>query len=286
MSSASDELPSRSSSARGWYHHGGYVAAKMVGARRPPDFDASRRSTRRSCSPSSVRRRARRGGAAQRYGGDRPGAAGVREAARPAIELGHGRCAAARRRGPRRPFRLAYFKPASGLTPELIERYEKNRLTVTRQLPYEANSTKTLDLCLFVNGIPVATAELKNPITGQTRRARPSAVPHGPGPEEPAAASGDRALRRRHRGGVDDDPARRATGPGSCRSTVATRWVPGTRRTRTGIARRTCGSRCGSGTPGSTCCSGSCTSSRRPKGSKARPVVIFPGTTSGTPCGR
>jgi hypothetical protein len=65
-------------------------------------------------------------------------------------------------------FRLAYFKPASGLTPESIERYETNRLTVTRQLPYEANSTKTLDLCLFVNGIPVATAELKNPITGQT----------------------------------------------------------------------------------------------------------------------
>ncbi len=49
-----------------------------------------------------------------------------------------------------------------------------------------------------------------------------------------------------------------------------------TRRTRTAIARRTCGSRCGSGTPGSTCCSGSSTSSRPPKGSKARPVVIFP----------
>jgi type I restriction enzyme R subunit len=65
-------------------------------------------------------------------------------------------------------FRLAYFKPASGLTPELIARYDKNRLTVTRQLPYEADSTKTLDLCLFVNGIPVATAELKNPITGQS----------------------------------------------------------------------------------------------------------------------
>ena len=89
----------------------------------------------------------------------------------------------------------------------MIERYEKNRLTVTRQLPYEADSTKTLDLCLFVNGIPVATAELKNPLTGQTRRARPGAVPHGPGSEEPVAAAGGRALRRRHRGGVDDDPA-------------------------------------------------------------------------------
>jgi type I restriction enzyme R subunit len=64
-------------------------------------------------------------------------------------------------------FRLAFFRPASGLTPKLVERYGKNRLTVTRQLPYEPGSTKTLDLCLFVNGIPVATAELKNALTGQ-----------------------------------------------------------------------------------------------------------------------
>jgi type I restriction enzyme, R subunit len=64
--------------------------------------------------------------------------------------------------------RLAFFKPAHSLTPELTERYLANRLTVTRQLPYEAGATKTLDLCLFVNGIPVATAELKNPLTHQT----------------------------------------------------------------------------------------------------------------------
>ena len=64
--------------------------------------------------------------------------------------------------------RLAFFKPAHGLTPELTERYLANRLTVTRQLPYDAAATKTLDLCLFVNGIPVATAELKNPLTHQT----------------------------------------------------------------------------------------------------------------------
>jgi hypothetical protein len=42
--------------------------------------------------------------------------------------------------------RLAFFRPAHGLTPELVERYEQNRLTVTRQLPYEAGSTKTLDV--------------------------------------------------------------------------------------------------------------------------------------------
>ena len=63
--------------------------------------------------------------------------------------------------------RLAFFKPAHGLTPLLGERYAANRLTVTRQLPFDVGSTKTLDLCLFVNGLPVATAELKNEITGQ-----------------------------------------------------------------------------------------------------------------------
>jgi type I restriction enzyme R subunit len=64
--------------------------------------------------------------------------------------------------------RLAYFKPAHGLTPELVARYEANRLALVRQLAYGADETKTLDLALFLNGIPVATAELKNPITGQT----------------------------------------------------------------------------------------------------------------------
>jgi len=63
--------------------------------------------------------------------------------------------------------RLAYFRPAHGLTQDLVERYQANRLTVTRQLPYDGTG-KTLDLALFVNGIPVATAELKNHLTGQS----------------------------------------------------------------------------------------------------------------------
>jgi type I restriction enzyme R subunit len=63
---------------------------------------------------------------------------------------------------------LAYFKPAHGLTPELVEKYEANRVTVTRQLKYETGSEKSLDLGILVNGIPTATAELKNPLTGQT----------------------------------------------------------------------------------------------------------------------
>lgn len=64
--------------------------------------------------------------------------------------------------------RLAYFRPASGLNADLEARYQANRLTVTRQLPYEPSSSKTLDIGLFLNGIPVATAEIKNHLTGQT----------------------------------------------------------------------------------------------------------------------
>jgi type I restriction enzyme, R subunit len=63
--------------------------------------------------------------------------------------------------------RLAYFKPAHALTPELVARYKTNRLVLIRQLAFAADETKTIDLALLLNGIPVATAELKNPLTGQ-----------------------------------------------------------------------------------------------------------------------
>jgi type I restriction enzyme R subunit len=64
-------------------------------------------------------------------------------------------------------FNLAYFRPAHGLTQSLIERYNRNRLTVRRQVRYETGSTKTVDVMLLVNGLPVATAEIKNRLTGQ-----------------------------------------------------------------------------------------------------------------------
>lgn len=65
--------------------------------------------------------------------------------------------------------RLSYFRPAHTLADDALVRYEQNRLSVTRQLAYsERDHGKELDLVLFVNGVPVATAELKNPLTGQT----------------------------------------------------------------------------------------------------------------------
>ncbi|HVT63692.1 MAG TPA: type I restriction endonuclease [Mycobacteriales bacterium] len=63
---------------------------------------------------------------------------------------------------------LAYFRPAHEITPELLTRYTANRCTVTRQVHYsETDADRSLDVVLFVNGLPVATAELKNPLTGQ-----------------------------------------------------------------------------------------------------------------------
>lgn len=67
-----------------------------------------------------------------------------------------------------RTLRVAFFKAAHGLNPELEVRYAANCIGVTRQLHYSLKNEKSLDLVLSVNGIPVATLELKNPLTGQT----------------------------------------------------------------------------------------------------------------------
>ncbi|AAZ98638.1 DEAD/DEAH box helicase [Thiobacillus denitrificans ATCC 25259] len=67
-----------------------------------------------------------------------------------------------------RTLRVAYFKPAHGMNPELAAQYAANRVGVIRQLRYSQRNTNELDLVLSINGIPVFTAELKNPMTGQT----------------------------------------------------------------------------------------------------------------------
>lgn len=64
-------------------------------------------------------------------------------------------------------YKMAYFKPASGLNPEAERLYRLNRLTVTRQLKYSPKSEKSVDMLLGLNGLPVATVELKNRFTGQ-----------------------------------------------------------------------------------------------------------------------
>lgn len=67
-------------------------------------------------------------------------------------------------------FRLAYFKPAHALNYDVLALFGKNRLTVTRQVPCHPGKHDTMDLVFALNGLPVATCELKNPGTGQSWR--------------------------------------------------------------------------------------------------------------------
>lgn len=62
---------------------------------------------------------------------------------------------------------LAYFKPANNKTPEHEVGYNLNRFGIIRQLRYSKRNNNEIDIALFINGIPVVTAELKNALTGQ-----------------------------------------------------------------------------------------------------------------------
>ncbi|HLG35227.1 MAG TPA: DEAD/DEAH box helicase family protein [Bacteroidia bacterium] len=64
-------------------------------------------------------------------------------------------------------FKLAYFKPDSKLNEETIKLYASNKLYVTRQVKYSTKNENSIDLLLSLNGLPIATVELKNQFTGQ-----------------------------------------------------------------------------------------------------------------------
>ncbi|WP_405629977.1 DEAD/DEAH box helicase family protein [Streptomyces sp. NBC_00016] len=66
--------------------------------------------------------------------------------------------------------RLAYFKPSLVASDAVLDDYRANRLTFVKELQYaakQADRGNELDLTLFLNGIPLATAELKNALTRQ-----------------------------------------------------------------------------------------------------------------------
>lgn len=81
--------------------------------------------------------------------------------------------------------RIAFFKAAHGLNPELEARYAKNRLGLTRQLHFSEKNEKSLDVTISLNGIPVTTVELKNPLTGQTVENAQRQYQHDRDPREP-----------------------------------------------------------------------------------------------------
>ncbi|MCZ4324622.1 type I restriction endonuclease subunit R [Pseudomonas anguilliseptica] len=67
--------------------------------------------------------------------------------------------------GLRQPLQLAQFKPALTMNPELTAKYAANRLRVVRQVRYSLVCENSIDLVLFLNGIPVSTCELKTDFT-------------------------------------------------------------------------------------------------------------------------
>jgi len=67
--------------------------------------------------------------------------------------------------GLRKPVSMCQFKPALAMNADLQARYSANRLRVVRQVRYSQHNGNSIDLVLFVNGIPVSTIELKTHYT-------------------------------------------------------------------------------------------------------------------------
>lgn len=65
-------------------------------------------------------------------------------------------------------FQLAYFQPPSGLNSDIQKKYKGNIFSAIRQVKYSEHNENSLDLVIFLNGLPLFTAELKDPLTGQT----------------------------------------------------------------------------------------------------------------------
>ena len=148
---------------------------------------------------------------------------------------------------------------------------------VVRQLRYSAKNENSLDLVLFLNGIPIFTAELKNPLTGQDVEDAITPVQDRPRPARaaPRLRPLPRALRGRPGPGLRHD----RTSPGA-----KTRFLPFNQGkfggagnppvppTRKGYATATCGRRPGRATACSTSCASSSTRSRRRTTRAARPA--------------
>lgn len=67
--------------------------------------------------------------------------------------------------GLKQPLKLAEFKPALAVNADILKRYAANRLRVVRQVRYSLHNENCIDLVLFLNGVPVATVELKTDFT-------------------------------------------------------------------------------------------------------------------------
>jgi type I restriction enzyme R subunit len=97
-------------------------------------------------------------------------------------------------------FKMAQFAPANSLNPKLWSEFNGNILRVVRQVHYSLHNGNNIDLVLFVNGIPVATIELKvettQSIEAAVKQYRQDRLPIDPpsNTPEPLLTFGSRAL--------------------------------------------------------------------------------------------
>lgn len=95
--------------------------------------------------------------------------------------------------------RMCQFRPATGLNPTTLADYAKVRVRVMRQVHFSTKDNRSLDLVLFVNGLPVATLELKTDFTQSVAEAieqyKKARRPKDPGGHvQPLLGFGNRAL--------------------------------------------------------------------------------------------
>ena len=143
-------------------------------------------------------------------------------------------------------FDLFYGTPSPG-NAKAEALHAQNRFSITRQLAYSMDETRrALDLCLFINGLPIATFELKNSLTKQTVEDAVEQYKRDRDPRERLFEFGrcvvhfavdDSEVQHVHR-------AARARARGSCPSTRATTTARATRPTRTASRPTTSGKRC------------------------------------------
>lgn len=80
---------------------------------------------------------------------------------------------------------LCYFEPKSDLNPERSELCKQNRFTVVRQLRYSVHNENSIDMVIFLNGLPILTMELKNQLTGQNFKHSENQYKNDRDPKEP-----------------------------------------------------------------------------------------------------
>jgi type I restriction enzyme R subunit len=78
---------------------------------------------------------------------------------------------------------LFYRQPSSNYNIKDLDKYKANIFSVTQELVYSSDNANRLDLTIFLNGLPIITCELKNPLSGQTVSQRYTPIPKRPRPQ-------------------------------------------------------------------------------------------------------